>query len=219
MTNYDEKWQACQAFARNSEPPISATEFLRTPNRLSGFEFEWPLGPAVQRQATPPITPPQIDELPPLTPASDEGDGSDHSDLDTPTRHDIFVGEEMETASHSLYSDTEISEQITGQEVEFDKTRMPMPPVLMPAPSGKNVTETEEKEAAVATAEPMVQIVTPVESGEVLEPVVEVEERGENPMRYYKGVKSLSTFEALLKHKSTEKGGSFLYSLTPTITP
>ncbi|KAF1955048.1 hypothetical protein CC80DRAFT_536453 [Byssothecium circinans] len=182
-------WQACQAFARNSEPPISAAEFLRTPKRVSGFEFDF-FRPQSEKPNTPPSTPPQIDDLPPLTPTSEDGE---NSDLDTPTRHDIFVGEDMYTSTPRMSpTQPDVDDEIKGQEVEVNKKHMPMPPILMPPPAGKNIAS---------------------EAGEDPVPVTfEEPQTVRNSQRYYKGVRSLSTYKALLKNKSTEKGERIWHS-------
>ncbi|KAF2644407.1 hypothetical protein P280DRAFT_534834 [Massarina eburnea CBS 473.64] len=183
-------WQACQAFARNSEPPISATEFLRTPKRFSGFNFDWPLGPLqsqhTYKSCTPLAKPPQIDDLPPLTPTSEEGD---NSDLDTPSRHDVSSGEEIPTSMPKMRAadvedEIDIEDEIRGQEVEFDKKKMPASPMIMPPPTRKTVETVQGVGDAVEVGKPAV-------TG--------------NPQRYYKGVRSLNTYRALLKHKPTER--------------
>lgn len=54
-------WEACQNFARNSNPPISAGEFLRTPVPVSAFEPAWNnrFSGHMSILETPPITPPE----------------------------------------------------------------------------------------------------------------------------------------------------------------
>lgn len=176
-------WQACQNFARNSEPPISATEFLRTPQPYSAID--WPLGPdPIVEQVTQPSSPPHVEDLPPLTPTSD----SEDSDITTPVRHDLNLGREIHSSS-SRRSGRDDEDDIKGIEVEFDKTKLPTPPLLQPAPTGRPATIGSGSERNSTESEPEVA------------PKVQ-----DNPMRFYKGVKSLSTYKALLKNKSTEKG-------------
>ncbi|KAJ4299877.1 hypothetical protein N0V90_005124 [Kalmusia sp. IMI 367209] len=167
-------WQACQNFASNAEPPISAREFLRTPQRFSGFDFHW------EAPNTPPTTPPEVDDLPPLTPASEEGDVSD---LESPIRHDILLGEEMTSSTPKIAGpSTEEEHDIKEHTIEFDKKKLPAPPTLQPAPNAKPIVV--EKEDMVAAIEPEVM---------------------GNHQRYFKGVRSLATYKALLKNKSTDK--------------
>ncbi|KAF2653497.1 hypothetical protein K491DRAFT_780276 [Lophiostoma macrostomum CBS 122681] len=171
-------WEACQNFAKNSEPPMSATDFLRTPRRVSGID--WKYGTQTPRPQTPPATPPELDELPPLTPTSDFDDGI-LSDLETPTRHsfDISLGEV--SSSTPEVRQVELENDIREHTVEIDKKNIPSPPALLPAPGGG--------------------IAIPVNSEEIITEVVPVK----NPQRYYKGVKSLTTYKALMKHKATNK--------------
>ncbi|KAF2677355.1 hypothetical protein K458DRAFT_378535 [Lentithecium fluviatile CBS 122367] len=173
-------WEACQNYARNSESPISAREFLRTPVRYSGFDFQF--GVPFQTN-TPPATPPDVDDLPPLTPTSEDGDcsGSD-SDLGTPTRHNVSLGEDMLASTPKMETATDIETDIREQTVEIAKSKMPAPPVLQPPPSGKPVSVKEED--VVAAIEP---------------------EFDGHPHRFYKGVKSLATYKALMRHKDTNK--------------
>ncbi|KAK7186713.1 hypothetical protein DPSP01_001066 [Paraphaeosphaeria sporulosa] len=167
-------WQACQTFASNAEPPMSAREFLKTPQRLSGFDFKWEV------PNTPPITPPDVDDVPPLTPTSDEGE---HSDLGSPLGQNVFLGEEI-TASTPMIAGPSNGADIDIMErtVEFDAKKLPAPPALQPAPSAKPTVV--EQEDVVAAIEPEVV---------------------GNPQRYFKGVRSLATYKALLKHKPSEK--------------
>jgi hypothetical protein len=120
-----------------------------------------------------------LDELPPLTPTSDDGA---RSDLETPTRQsfDISLGEV--SSSTPKVHHVEPEDDIKEHTIEVDKKNIPAPPALQPAPGGR--------------------IAIPDNSDEVITEVVPVE----NPHRYYKGVKSLTTYKALMKHKTTNKG-------------
>ncbi|CAI6334913.1 unnamed protein product [Periconia digitata] len=193
-------WNAVQAFARNSEPPISATEFLRTPRPCSAID--WPLGPAPAVES---VTPPDVDDLPPLTPTSE----SENSDLDTPIRHDINLGKRISSPRPNS-SSVENENDIKEIEVEFDKIKLPAPPLLKPAPAGRPTATSDE------TADPVAEPTEPITEtiDKVSEPPIETESKlMESSMRFYKGVKSLITYKALLKHKSTEKGQSKPQSL------
>jgi hypothetical protein len=171
-------WEACQNYARNAEPPISAREFLRTPVRHSGFDFQF----SDRFQANnPPATPPAVDDLPPLTPTSEEG-GS--SEFGTPTRHDISLGEELLTSTPTTEkTDAEIETDIQEHIVEVTKGKMPAPPTLQPPPGVKPVLV--EKKEVVASIEPEISTYQ---------------------YRHYKGIRSLATYRALMKNKTTNKG-------------
>lgn len=179
-------WQACQNFARNSEPPISAAEFLRTPKRFSGLD--WQFGVPSPRPNTPPATPPDVDDLPPLTPTSVGSVESEQSYIDTPTRHDIFLGEEIHASTPRMEeAEVEDEDEIKEHTVEIDKGKMPAPPMLQPAPGGKPVVVKNEQTILAMETEFMSQFTS-------------------HPQRYYKGIKSLATYKACLRNKGTEKG-------------
>jgi hypothetical protein len=167
-------WETCRNFARNSESPIDMGEFLRTPRPSSGLKESL-------RPNTPPTTPPAVDDLPPLTPTSEECD----SNVSTPMKHDILLGEEIFSSTpRGSGVDDDAGSDIKERVVEVNKKRLPAPPVLLPPPGAKSVVaEFEEAEPEVT----------------------------QNPHRFYKGVKSLSTYKALLKHKATEKGKMIQY--------
>jgi hypothetical protein len=167
-------WEACQNYARNAEPPISAREFLRTPVRYSGFDFQF----GVPFEATPPATPPSVKDLPPLTPTSADGD----SECGSPVRHDIMLGENVSSSTQMEPMALNIQTDIQEQTVEVAKNKMPVAPLLQPPPSGKPVLVQRE---VVSAVEP---------------------ELSSNRHRYYKGVRSLATYKALLKNKSSDKG-------------
>ncbi|KAL1596482.1 hypothetical protein SLS60_009128 [Paraconiothyrium brasiliense] len=169
-------WQACQNFASNAEPPISAREFLKTPQRFSGFDFTWNV------PNTPPTTPPNVDDIPPLSPASEK---SDDSELLSPIGQNIFLGEISSSPPKIAGPSDEVDVDIMEHSVEFDVRNLPAPPALQPAPGAKPTVV--ENEDLVAAIEPKII---------------------GNPQRYFKGVKSLTTYRALLKHKASEKGGS-----------
>jgi hypothetical protein len=169
-------WEACQNFARNSEEPMSAKEFLRTPRRFSGFDWKYSHAPS-QGSHTPPATPPTVDEVPTLTPTSEEE--GDHSDVHTPTKHDITIKVDEQEATPKT---TDIETDIKEHTVEVDKNNMPPAPVLLPPPVGKPMPIIPEAPVAVQTLE--------------------------NPQRYYKGIKSATTYRALMKNNKSEKGKS-----------
>ncbi|KAF2876053.1 hypothetical protein BDV95DRAFT_603436 [Massariosphaeria phaeospora] len=176
-------WEACQNFANNCDPPLSAREFLRTPKRFSGIE--WHYGAPATKPNTPPATPPEVDDLPPLTPTSEEGETSD---LETPRRHTIDIGEnETVTASPQGASAGDVEAGIKEHIVEINKKNIPAPPMLEPAPAGR------PSSLKSPVSIPMIET----------KPLPPIPMR--NPQRYYKGVKSVMTYKALLKHTKTEK--------------
>ncbi|KAF2708005.1 hypothetical protein K504DRAFT_503192 [Pleomassaria siparia CBS 279.74] len=174
-------WEACQNFARNSEEPLSAKEFLRTPKRFSGFD--WNFGPAPgpglkSQMNTPPATPPEVEDLPPLTPTS-EGQGDD-SDFHMPSTWDVEVNVEEMHGHVPEIKDVEFDVDIKEHTVEVNKENMPAAPVLLPAPVGKALS---------------------LQSHEVVNAIQPLD----NPRRYYMGIKSLRTYKALMKNTKSEK--------------
>ncbi|ORX97393.1 hypothetical protein BCR34DRAFT_668966 [Clohesyomyces aquaticus] len=170
-------WQACQTFAKNADPPLSAREFLRTPKRFSGFD--WQYGQPSGKPQTPPATPPEVEDLPPLTPTSASGE---HSNLDSPRLGDGIEVDEEDFISSTPRHSQEIEDRagIKERTVEINKKNLPAPPILLPPPEGKPVARDSE------------EIITAVR------PIA-------NPYRFYKGKQSLVTYRALMKNKKTEK--------------
>lgn len=168
-------WQTCQNFARNSDTPMSAQEFLRTPHRFSGFDFKW------DAPNTSSSHPPDLEDIPPLTPTSDQGESSGFG---SPLDQNVFLGGEY-AASHPRIATpvddvgTDIKECI----VEFDKRTLPSVPNLQPAPGARPTLV--RNETMISATEP---------------------ELVECSHRFFKGVKSLVTYKALLKQKSSDKG-------------
>ncbi|KAF2737740.1 hypothetical protein EJ04DRAFT_574461 [Polyplosphaeria fusca] len=170
-------WEACQNFARNSNPPMSASEFLRTPKRFSGIDWQYGLPSA--RPNTPPATPPQAEDLPPLTPTSEDGE---ESDLDTPRiKGDADVTLDSTIAS-TPPADFEIEDDIKEHTVELNDRKLPRAPVLLAPPEGK---------ARSVTSEEVITAVDPVDLV--------------NRHRFYKGVRSLATYRAVMRNRNTEK--------------
>ncbi|PSN65008.1 hypothetical protein BS50DRAFT_49315 [Corynespora cassiicola Philippines] len=165
-------WQACQNFARNSDPPMSAGEFLRTPQRFSGFD--WQFNAPAAKPDTPPDSPPNVEDIPALTPTSDH----ENTDVDTPRGTIDFKSEEMETSTPRI-DEIEEPDDIRESMVEVNKRKMPAPPVLQPAPSGKPVSISS-------------QDVAPIQDPQ-------------DKFRLYKGVKSRMTYKARMKNSKTEK--------------
>lgn len=164
-------WQACQTFARNAEPPMSAREFLHTPQRFSGFDFRW------EKPVSPPASPPAVEDLPDLEPTSE----GDHSDDDSPTGENVFLGEEMAASIVGSTKDTEVG--IRHRTVEFDARKPPSTPILQPAPGAKPVV-VDVNDTLVATEPEVV----------------------DSSHRFFKGIRSLVTYKAHLKQKNSDKG-------------
>ncbi|KAF2790615.1 hypothetical protein K505DRAFT_282331, partial [Melanomma pulvis-pyrius CBS 109.77] len=174
-------WEACQNFARNSEEPLSAKDFLRTPKRFSGFDWKFGPAPSVGTH-TPPATPPEVDHLPPLTPTSEgEEEEGDSTDIDTPTKHIIDMRvDEILSSPKKMKLEEDVESDIKEHTVEVNKGNMPAAPVLLPAPVGKPI---------------------PANSPEFITAIQPLE----NPHRYYKGIKSLTTFKALMRNTKSDK--------------
>ncbi|KAF2013891.1 hypothetical protein BU24DRAFT_424923 [Aaosphaeria arxii CBS 175.79] len=164
-------WQACQNFAHNSDTPMSANEFLKTPVRFSGLGWEYGVP---TRPHTPPLSPPEVDDIPALTPTSEH---EEHSDDDTPRKlqhkdNDAVVSEVRSATPHITEGNDDYD--VKEHTVEVDKRNMPPPPNILPAPAGKSVAAVEDRPAI-------------------------------NPHRYFRGVRSLATYKAVMKNRSTDK--------------
>jgi len=157
---------------------MSAKDFLRTPKRFSGLGWTYGAAPA-RTFDTPPATPPAVDDVPPLTPAS-EGEG-DESELCTPPKHNIEFKVEEVLASTPKVRYEEADVDVKEHVVEVSQKSMSTAPILMPPPVGKAVS---------------------VRSREVVAPLQPLD----NPQRYYKGVRSLKSYRALMKNTKTDKG-------------
>ncbi|CAO2649826.1 Nn.00g011180.m01.CDS01 [Neocucurbitaria sp. VM-36] len=183
-------WEACQNFARNCDTPFSANEFLKTPRRFSGFDFHFDAFKS-SKPHTPPVTPEAANITQDLTSASNRGSG-EQSNLSP------------NNATHSPpSSDPQLRSREQGSDIlerilEFDKIKIPLPPVLQSPPRSlrsKSASVLSE-EANNVTALPELPA-APLETA----PPAAVE----TPQRSYKGIKSLFTYKALLKSKVPEK--------------
>jgi hypothetical protein len=128
-------WEACQFYAKSADPPFNATEFFKSPVRFSGFNFDFDLLNTIPRS---PITPtpapllfsptPELDDVPSLslTPTSDQ-----QADVFTPGMRRI-PPRLTRARTTGMYHDavSDIREHI----VEFDRVKVPMPPVLQTPP-------------------------------------------------------------------------------------
>ncbi|KAL5461570.1 hypothetical protein PMIN06_002072 [Paraphaeosphaeria minitans] len=131
-------WQACQTFASNAEPPLSVREFLGTPRRFSGFDFKWEV------PDTPPVTPPDSDDVPPLTPTSDK---VEHSEVGSLLGQNMFLGEELTNPTPKIAGPSdEANVDIMERTFKLDAKS------LQPAPSAKSMVV--ENEDVVAAIEP-----------------------------------------------------------------
>ncbi|KAH7121061.1 hypothetical protein B0J11DRAFT_569824 [Dendryphion nanum] len=163
-------WQTCKNFAQNADPPMSATEFLKTPRRFSGLTWEYGVP---SRPQSPPITLPDVEDIPPLTPTSEEDDASDP---DTPVKANNKINKSDTRPLVSRLADNSLENNIVEQMVEMNKKNLPAPPTLQTPPPGRSAA-----------------------------PSVAPELPKKNPLRYYKGVKSVATYKAIMKNKNTEK--------------
>lgn len=184
-------WESCQNFAQNCDTPFNVNEFLKTPRRLSGFEFNFEA--LNTKPVTPPITP-EMDDIPGLTPASDRDEQSDAGTSEDFAQ--ILTDARFPTSDPTLRNDEDGSD-IVEQIVEFDKIKIPMPPLLQSPPrslrsKSASILSPGEDITALPNLPPP--------------PPPPPPPAAETSQRYYKGIRSLFTYKALLKNKSTEKG-------------
>ncbi|KAH7377340.1 hypothetical protein BKA66DRAFT_588925 [Pyrenochaeta sp. MPI-SDFR-AT-0127] len=180
-------WESCQNFAHNCDTPFNVNEFLKTPRRFSGFDFNFEAMKA--KQGTPPMTP-EVDDIPGLTPASDRDEHSDadtHEDLAQP-----FTDARFPTSDPTLGNGDDGSD-IVERIVEFDKIKIPMPPLLQSPPRSLR-----SKSASILSPE---EGITALPDLPPPPPPV-----AETSQRYYKGIKSLFTYKALLRNRTSDKG-------------
>ncbi|KAL6702790.1 hypothetical protein ACN47E_000926 [Coniothyrium glycines] len=126
-------WEACQNFAHNCDTPFNAAEFLRTPRRFSGFDFDLEAEVQGKKHCTTPTAPPELEDVPALTPASDMDERDER--VDTPETHVKL--QEKENRGHDRapelaprHDTTDILERV----VSFNKLRIPPPPILQSPP-------------------------------------------------------------------------------------
>jgi hypothetical protein len=136
-------WEACQTYAAKSDPPSTATEFFKSPARFSGFNFDFDLLITVP---TTPRNTPELDDVPALTPTSD--DKNEVTEAFTPGKRRI-PPRLMRARTTGMYHDavSDIREHV----VEFDRVKVPAAPVLQtPSRSAKsNLTAWDDEITAL----------------------------------------------------------------------
>jgi hypothetical protein len=180
-------WEACQNFAHNCDTPFSATEFLKTPRRLSGFDFNFqPQKPHRQDSTTP-----ELNEVPALTPASD---GEEHSSfLDTPERRpDNKSDDAREAHLGQRNDDVDAYSDIVEHIVEFDKMRISPTLVLQTPP--RSLRSVRSKVEAVGDGEEGITALPKFERPVTPPPVVDT-----SPQQQQKRIKSFFKYKGLLR--------------------
>ena len=129
---------------------------------------------------TPPSSPPSVEDLPPLTPTSEHGESSGFG---SPLDQNVFLGEEVASDPRIVGPVDDLEAGIKERTVEFDQRKLPAVPTLQPAPGAKPTLV--RSETTVSATEP---------------------EFVEHSHRFFRGVRSLVTYKALLKQKSSGKG-------------
>lgn len=145
-------WEACQNFAHNCDTPFNATEFLATPPRFSGldFDFNFDTDDDAHTIVAPSAAPvPDLTDVPGLTPESEEDDITMYifsetrpaSALSPPAdagavpvitrpRAVTFPCVHASDTRTETETETDILERI----VEVSRFKMPRPPMLQSPP-------------------------------------------------------------------------------------
>ncbi|KAF1936841.1 hypothetical protein EJ02DRAFT_73713 [Clathrospora elynae] len=171
-------WNSCQKLLQSRGPPSNASEFLKSPARFSGFDFNFDLLKTIPDMPT--VTP-RLDDVPGLTPSSDR-DYRLEQGLDT--YKEVYLSPtHPRTLYHEAMSD--IKEHI----VEFDRIRITAPWILSSPPrSARSRSTVSWFRGDDMTVLPAVLVPTPV-----------------HPPRSY-WIKNLFTNKTLLKSQKAEPG-------------
>ncbi|OAL57432.1 hypothetical protein IQ07DRAFT_675438 [Pyrenochaeta sp. DS3sAY3a] len=177
-------WEACQNFAHNCDTPFSARAFLKTPGHYSGFDFDFDV-----RKFTPhtPTAPPEVDDVPSLTPAS----ASDElSEDDAPAEKSV----DTETTITKLEDrDSEAGSDIVERILDLDQLKMPPIPYLQSPP------RSARSKSASVSPRSMDNNITALPKLPPPPPVAEKSHRNS------KRIKSLFTYKISLRHKTSNK--------------
>ncbi|KAF2844645.1 hypothetical protein T440DRAFT_314958 [Plenodomus tracheiphilus IPT5] len=200
-------WEACQNFAHNCDTPFNATDFLATPRRFSGLQFDFNFdNDAAQTAVAPPASPvPELHEVPVLTPESEE-DTDTHRVVALPPPGDAIITRPRAVTFPSIQP-TEAGSDILERVVEFSHIKIPRPPILQSPPrslKSKVSTTALEDCGEEITALPVMPPREPT-------PVENVKSRGG-----HRKIKSLFMVKTLLKgrvsgEKEEEWGSRKLY--------
>lgn len=184
-------WEACQNFAHNCDTPFPATEFLATPRRFSGFDFNF----STLKTSPPPAEPktPEVDDVPSLTPGSEH---DEHSKASTPERcESSHPARPSSTPKPTVKQDEDVSSDIVERILHFDKVKIPQPPILQSPPRNLRSKETSsssyDENITALPVMPLRPVTMPVGS--------------EKGVRQHIRIRSLFTYKALLKGKAEER--------------
>lgn len=189
-------WEACQNFAHNCDTPFNATEFLKTPQPLSGFDFNF--GVQDDYPGAPPGTP-ALEDVPGLTPSSLRDEQSNKS-----LKESFKAMNRPFPLSNRSTSPSEAGSDIVERIVEFDRVRIPAPPILQTPPRSirskpESVMSVEEDITALPSMPPRPESV----------------ER--SPKRQHGRIKSLFMYKALLRTKTSDRGMVYCSTTTALI--
>ncbi|KAH9862830.1 hypothetical protein J1614_010923 [Plenodomus biglobosus] len=179
-------WEACQNFAHNCDTPFNVTEFLATPRRFSGLDFDFNFDNDEDDAHTivaPPAAPvPELTDVPGLTPEPEEDDMTMY--IFPETRPATALSPRADTGAvavirrpravtfpcvHASDIKTETETDILERIVEVSRFKMPRPPMLQSPPrsvkSSASVAALEDSNEDI-TALPVMppREPTPVES-------------------------------------------------------
>ncbi|KAF1846239.1 uncharacterized protein K460DRAFT_431273 [Cucurbitaria berberidis CBS 394.84] len=180
-------WEACKTFAHNCDSPFDANDFLKTPKRFSGFDFN--LTGLKTKPHTPTVTP-EVDDVPGLSPASDR---DEQSDTETHDGLNHAFNETLSMPYPRLWNKKE-GGNIVERVIEFDRVKIPMPPVLQSPPRS-----VRSKSASVVSVDADLTALPDLPPSPPALPAVETAQRN------HKGIKSLFASKALFKNRSTGK--------------
>jgi hypothetical protein len=172
-------WEACQEYGTKSDPPFNVTDFFRSPTRFSGFNFDFDL-----LKAAPRTMPPDIDDVPALTPTSET---IEQAEVDTPGKRSL-PPRLMRGRTIGMYHDavSDIKEHV----IEFDRIKIPAPPVLQTPPRSarSKVTTTYSRDDEITALPPMPAL------------------PAETPYRNPKGLRALFTYRTSSRSSKGEEG-------------
>ncbi|KAF1837157.1 hypothetical protein BDW02DRAFT_566404 [Decorospora gaudefroyi] len=191
-------WETYQQHAENRDPSFNATDFLQSPSRFSGFDFNFDLLTTIPPA---PHTTPELDDLPSLTPTSSEKHARPTAftpgNRRIPPRTTRTPSSDPTTMYHNAVSD--IKEHV----IEFNRISIPIPPLLQTPPrsarskmllsSAAHDSEEDDEITALPHMPPQSQS-PPVASSPP-------------PLRAtHKGIKCLFMYKPLLKSGKRESG-------------
>jgi hypothetical protein len=201
--------EACQNFARNSNPPISASEFLKSGEIVSGKSSPYPRTPVPPKSAATLVS--HGLDTPPVTPPEDVGDDADDGEVqvDSVTISPDGTIEEVRVSPASPTSVYASSPDTTRTvEIEIREDTPPPPvPILQAAPSPKRTPSYEEKSIGDSQRKAAEQFAGPPVSGPPEKSASSPEMVQQNSSRrMFQGKRSLQSYQARLFNKKNDKG-------------